>query len=491
MPCRSGGGAGAFAIAGNLSNSGLVNLAGANPGNRLTVTGNYQGQSGALSLNAYLGADASPSDKLVVDGGAATGATALRIINKAGPGVRTTGDGIQVVQAVNGGTTSSDASPARGGLRGRLCMLFRGGVAAGTEQNWYLRSEIKSAGESRPIYRPGVALYGAVPSLARELAVQQIGTFHDRRGNEERFGDRRAAGRAPGATISEGSGGMAGSSFSGNTYGMQAGQDLYARTSDSGHQDRYGVFLGYASANGDVRGDAMGQRGYRVGKLGIQSHSVGAYWTHVGPGGWYTDTVILGSRLKVHPTSNAGDTRATRRAFTASVEAGLPIALKPNLSLAAGADHLPEHPHRLGQDAASEVSFAPKNGSSAAWRVAAGEYQVQRATWKPYARVDLEHTLGTRQGQLQRRSDHCIGHGRHPGQAGPGRCRGRQRASVSRRPPATVSTWAASGARQCRAIWGANPLVNGASPDSSPDEATSPAATSIRYAWKIMKIIFL
>ena len=307
-----GGGAGAFAIAGNLSNSGLVNLAGANP-NRLTVTGNYQGQSGALSLNAYLGADASPSDKLVVDGGAATGATALRIINKAGPGVRTTGDGIQVVQAVNGGTTSSDAFTSAGVYAGAYAyMLFRGGVAAGTEQNWYLRSEIKSAGESRPIYRPGVALYGAVPSLARELAVQQIGTFHDRRGNEERFGDRRAGwARTWGDHLSEGSGGMAGSSFSGNTYGMQAGQDLYARTSDSGHQDRYGVFLGYASANGDVRGDAMGQRGYRVGKLGIQSHSVGAYWTHVGPGGWYTDTVILGSRLKVHPTSNAGDTRAT------------------------------------------------------------------------------------------------------------------------------------------------------------------------------------
>ena len=123
-------------------------------------------------------------------------------------------------------------------------MLFRGGVAAGTEQNWYLRSEIKSAGESRPIYRPGVALYGAVPSLARELAVQQIGTYHDRRGNEERFGDRRAGwARTWGDHLSEGSGSMAGSSFSGNTYGMQVGQDLYARTSDSGHQDRYGVFL--------------------------------------------------------------------------------------------------------------------------------------------------------------------------------------------------------------------------------------------------------
>ena len=396
-----GGGAGAFAIAGNLSNSGLVNLAGANPGNRLTVTGNYQGQSGALSLNAYLGADASPSDKLVVDGGAATGATALRIINKAGPGVRTTGDGIQVVQAVNGGTTSSDAFTSAGVYAGAYAyMLFRGGVAAGTEQNWYLRSEIKSAGESRPIYRPGVALYGAVPSLARELAVQQIGTFHDRRGNEERFGDRRAGwARTWGDHLSEGSGGMAGSSFSGNTYGMQAGQDLYARTSDSGHQDRYGVFLGYASANGDVRGDAMGQRGYRVGKLGIQSHSVGAYWTHVGPGGWYTDTVILGSRLKVNPTSNAGDTRATRgRAFTASVEAGLPIALKPNLSLEPQAQIIYQNTRIDSvRDAASEVSFAPKNAFIG--RVGArlqGEYQVQRATWKPYARVDLEHTLGGR-----------------------------------------------------------------------------------------------
>ena len=252
----------------------------------------------------------------MVDGGAATGATALRIINRAGPGVRTTGDGIQVVQVVNGGTTSSDAFTSAGVYAGAYAyMLFRGGVAAGTEQNWYLRSEIKSAGESRPIYRPGVALYGAVPSLARELAVQQIGTYHDRRGNEERFGDRRAGwARTWGDHLSEGSGSMAGSSFSGNTYGMQVGQDLYARTSDSGHQDRYGVFLGYASANGDVRGDAMGQRGYRAGKLGIQSHSVGAYWTHVGPGGWYTDTVILGSRLKVNPTSNAGDTRATRAA---------------------------------------------------------------------------------------------------------------------------------------------------------------------------------
>ena len=85
-----------------------------------------------LSLNTYLGADASPSDTLVVDGGAATGATALRITNQAGPGAKTTGDGIQVVQAINGGTTAPGAFTSGGIYAGAYSyMLFRGGVTPG------------------------------------------------------------------------------------------------------------------------------------------------------------------------------------------------------------------------------------------------------------------------------------------------------------------------------------------------------------------------
>ena len=64
-------------------------------------------------------------------------------------------------------------------------MLFRGGVTPGTEQNWYLRSELTPVVDPKPIYRPGVSIYTEVPSLARELAVQQIGTFHDRQGNQD------------------------------------------------------------------------------------------------------------------------------------------------------------------------------------------------------------------------------------------------------------------------------------------------------------------
>ena len=106
-----GGARGAFVITGNLTNSGTVNLAGPirQP---LTVIGNY-GPVGVLSLNTYLGADARRRT-LVVDGGAATGATALRITNQAGPGAKTTGDGIQVVQAINGGTTAPGAFTSGG-----------------------------------------------------------------------------------------------------------------------------------------------------------------------------------------------------------------------------------------------------------------------------------------------------------------------------------------------------------------------------------------
>ena len=221
-------------------------------------------------------------------------------------------------------------------------------------------------------------------------------------------------------------------SFSGNVFGMQAGQDLYARVGDSGHQDRYGVFLGYARADGDVRGDAMGQRGYRAGKLAIDSYSLGGYWTHIGPGGWYTDTVIMGSHLKVNPKSTAGDTSSTKgRAFTASVEAGLPIALKPNLSLEPQAQIIYQNTRIDSvRDSASDVSFAPKNALIG--RVGArlqGEYQAKGATWKPLcAGGPGAHAGRTRQGRLQRRHHQHVGHGRHPGAPGTGRLGQGQRA---------------------------------------------------------------
>ena len=118
----------------NLTNSSAVsNLAVANsaivfapPGSgvgfKTLTVGNYVGTGANLTMNAALGGSASPSDQLVIKGGSATGSTLLTIHNVGGAGAQTTGNGIPVIVAVNGGTTASNAfalanTPVVGGYR--------------------------------------------------------------------------------------------------------------------------------------------------------------------------------------------------------------------------------------------------------------------------------------------------------------------------------------------------------------------------------------
>jgi outer membrane autotransporter protein len=123
------------------------------------------GSGGTLHLNTYLFTDPSPSDKLVIDGGptpagtrpiaidgpaTATGTTLLHITNANGPGALTTGNGIQVVQAINGGTTSANAFTLDGVLRPGAFNynLFRGGINGSDPNSWFLRSNRSTAGRA-------------------------------------------------------------------------------------------------------------------------------------------------------------------------------------------------------------------------------------------------------------------------------------------------------------------------------------------------------
>ena len=109
-----------------------------------TLTANsYTGANGLIGLNTYLGTDGSPSDRLVIDGGSATGTTRLRIANAGGPGQLTQADGILVVDTVNGATTlpgafSLDGRAVAGAYEYRL---FRGNADGTNTDAWYLRSE--------------------------------------------------------------------------------------------------------------------------------------------------------------------------------------------------------------------------------------------------------------------------------------------------------------------------------------------------------------
>lgn len=129
-----------------LINAGRIDLTngGHTTGDRFTIRGNYAGNGGMLFLDTVLGADSSASDRLVIDGGAASGTTGVTILNAGGTGATTTQNGIMIVEALNGATTASGAFA----LNHRVAVgafeyyLFKGGVTAGTGDNWYLRSTI-------------------------------------------------------------------------------------------------------------------------------------------------------------------------------------------------------------------------------------------------------------------------------------------------------------------------------------------------------------
>ena len=64
-----------------VTNAGAIDLAGGGTGDALTIVGNYAGTGGALRLDTILGGDGSPSDRLIIDSGAASGTTGLQIVN--------------------------------------------------------------------------------------------------------------------------------------------------------------------------------------------------------------------------------------------------------------------------------------------------------------------------------------------------------------------------------------------------------------------------
>lgn len=129
-----------------LNNAGIIDLSSGNTrtSDTLTVQGNYAGSGGQLWVQSVLGDDSSPSDKLVVKDGTITGSTSIVVNNLGGLGALTQQNGIQVVQAQ--GTATSDngaftlSTPLSAGAFDYV--LYKGGVTAGSENSWYLRSSV-------------------------------------------------------------------------------------------------------------------------------------------------------------------------------------------------------------------------------------------------------------------------------------------------------------------------------------------------------------
>ena len=341
---------------------------GGGPFKTLTAT-NYIGAGGAVGLNTYLGADGSPSDRLVINGGTVAGSSILQISNASGPGALTTGNGILVVDATGGLHTGSFslagpvlAGPYEYSLVRRDQGCGQGGTSC--KSQWALISTYvpvppdptpptpptpepptptppsptpPSPAPEIPNYRREVSLYSALPAMGLLYGRTVIDSLHERIG-ELRKPDPQAApnrsfvsggwARIIGARGNHdgGPGGILrdGPNFDYDIFAFQAGMDLYRGVNEDGSRDHAGIY----GAVGRIQGDVRHFNGIRAGTNTIDGYSIGAYWTHFGASGWYLDGVIQGTWFEAEADSRRlVKLKRDGFGFAASIEGGYPVAL--------------------------------------------------------------------------------------------------------------------------------------------------------------------
>ncbi|MBC8742909.1 autotransporter outer membrane beta-barrel domain-containing protein [Paraburkholderia sp. UCT31] len=445
--------AGTFTVIGNLLNRGTVNLA-SDPivGNVLSVSnGNYAGAGGRMNINTVLAGDNSPSDKLVIIGGTATGNTLVHVTNAGGAGALTVANGIPVVEAIDGGTTAAGAFGLAGEVRGGAFTydLFRGGHNGSNPDDWFLRSDFQVGpseepdlppGEVPPSEEPGIpngdvlpldpppaelppgeypiigpeiATYSVVQPLARQLGLTMLGTMHERIGDTltDTGGGTSSAGiansawvRVFGQQIDNHYETYTDSRANGRMVGVQAGVDLWRGSFLPGHHDATGVYFAYGNSNVDVDGlitnaDATAYVLSHTGSVNLNAYSGGAYWTHYGPGGWYIDAILQGTHYDGDATTQFARLPISGSGFATSLEVGYPfhLPLGPGFVLEPQAQVIWQH-IGLSENNDGLGSVDPGSTSGVTGRLGVrGQWSIERANgevWQPYLRANIWRDWG-------------------------------------------------------------------------------------------------
>ena len=346
-----------------VSNAGTINLATGRANHRLTINGNYTGNNGLLSLQTVLGNDHSATDRLIVNGGLISGSSLLAVTNDGGAGDQTLADGILLVQASAGATSTSNAFRLQQRVRAGAYeyYLYKGGVSSGTGNSWYLRSTlpttpspepetvtpeladpppgapelpnngISSGGEPLPIYRYETPVYALLPALGRDLNVFNLSTFHDRRGDQGGLGvaaEQQAWSRVAVSGWNQNWSGSSQPQFNGTLTAVNLGVDLGIQPTGAGGSRRWGAMVNFGNAAGWVQGFTYATDGNRSGSTQMQSYGLSLYGTIVDPSGWYVDAVGGLNLYDVATQSLAAINDSTNGwGWTLSLETGYPIRL--------------------------------------------------------------------------------------------------------------------------------------------------------------------
>ncbi len=276
-----------------LSNGGDVSLIGQQTGTTLTVKGDYTGEKGTINMAAIQnGSGAGIADRLIIDGGKASGSTLLDV-DGSGLGAPTIGDGIEVVTALNGATTTAQTSrdafhlAADRMAAGAFEYQLHAGNAQGQGENWYLRSE----------YRPETMLYSGLASVVRQGDISLLGNMHQRMGDEVKPGideDNRAWARMIGYSGKTKLDDAAGTQTSSHTMGIQVGVDMYANESW-----KAGMYTSILDIDSNVKGTKTGSDG-KGGNIDDNAFYVGGYAT------WFSGDGMIGYSGKTKLDDAAG-----------------------------------------------------------------------------------------------------------------------------------------------------------------------------------------
>ncbi len=395
----------------SLTNAGLVNMNNSTTPGTLLTTINYVGTGGTIAMKTFLGADSSPSDQLVVNGGTATGMSFLHIANTGGLGAETTGNGILVVNAITGATTAPGAFALAGEVRaGEFDYdLFRGGLGGSDPQDWFLRSEfVAPNGMTEPIIGPELATYGVVQPIARELGLTTLGTLHERIGDTltvansggDFYSGRPDWARFFGQQIDNSYQAFAAPEASGRLDGFQGGLDLWRGSLITGHRDVAGVYGAFGTSQVDVNGlvtnaAATNYVTMHTGTLNLNAYSAGAYWTHYGPGDWYLDAVVQGTWYAGHAATEFANLPTNGFGLISSLEAGDPIPLRwfgPGFVLEPQAQILWQ---QTGFDQVNDGLGLVGLGTTSGWigRIGLrGQWTIvgdNGQVWQPYVRANI------------------------------------------------------------------------------------------------------
>lgn len=376
----------------DLNNAGTVRPGsiGATGYHALTVSGNYVGNDGLLVLNTELGGDGSPSDRLILDGGHASGTTHVAINNTGSGQAYTEKDGIRIIDAINGATSEEDAfrlaSETRSGALSYR--LFRGDLAKQDLESWYLRNQfivepeipvdpdpitpedplipvlpedpvnpvtppdaprtgttlpltpppsVLPAGEY-PVIGPAIATYGVVQPMARELGMVTLGTRDQRSGdgamliNDGQPSQTSFWTRLIASNIDHSWQAYAAPSAKGSVDGLQLGADLWQQSAITGHRDRLGFYVGQSRASVSVSGLVTNDAGTQyvrteTGKVKLNATALGLYWTHNTEDQAWLDATAQITRYRGSAESASGRLDAEGYGYIASLEAGYPFAL--------------------------------------------------------------------------------------------------------------------------------------------------------------------